>query len=377
LNINLKKITISLVFIALIGCYSTPASAQRWGYIVKDGTYYRGYLNYGADALTGQPIKFSKTKGSTEAIYSADSISEYGFEDRPEYGTIGGRVYYSKSIDGKQIFLRQLANGQIGLYSTKINGKLELYVEYGRDVFMKLSKDNYKEELVELLKKSPKAVDFSELVFYNQRSLPRIIQYYNLGSFSYFPRTRFGVIIGTTNRNLTLEYRGFDPTLTSNTGITIGGFIDVPNGDFSRISTRVEALYKSHNYVLHVEGNIVERDYMVELSTINIPLLLRYRHYYEKIQPFFDFGFIFAFNLKNETHLTETNVVFLPNGAREIELDIIDPTEFGVAIGIGLEYQVNYKRTAGIELRYQYTFGSQDRIEHTITDLQILASFSF
>lgn len=374
-HFDLHKRVLALVLIALICCLSLPVNAQRWGYIVKGSSYYRGYLNYAADALYGRPIKFSTTKNAAQATYSADSISEYGFEDRPEYGTIGGRVYYSKNIDGKQVFLRQLANGQIRLYSTKINGKLELFLEYS-DVFKPLNKESYHDELKNVLKRSPKAVEFSELVFYNQRSLPRIIQYYNLGSFSYFPRTRFGVILGSTNRSLTMEYRGFDPKFKSRTGITFGGFIDIPNGEFSKISTRIEILYKSHKYALTVSNSDVIRDYDIELSTINIPALIRFREYYKSVQPFIDFGFVFGFNVKNKTHLTET-LLFQGNEVLELELDKIAPTEFGMAIGLGLEYQVNYKRTAGLEFRYQFTFGSPDTIEHTISDLQLLASFSF
>ena len=86
---------------------------------------------------------------------------------------------------------------------------------------------------------------------------------------------------------------------------------------------------------------------------------------------------MFGYNVKNNIPLVETVIDANGNIVTEFDLDIIDTTEFGGALGLGFDYQLNYKRALGIELRYQFTFGIEERLEHTISDLQILASFSF
>ena len=153
--------------------------------------------------------------------------------------------------------------------------------------------------------------------------------------------------------------------------------MDVPNAGYSKISTRIEIIFKSHNYLLHeVERNIL-RDYNIELSSLNVPILLRFREYYSSIQPFFNFGVVLGVNFKNSIHVVET--IFVPPGnpVNEFNLDLFDDFELGAAVGVGLEYQIDYKRTAGIEIRYNITFGIQSPLTHEVADLQVLASFSF
>ena len=358
-----------VISIAVLFC-SLPSKAQRRerAYIVKDTTYIQGFLNPASDGLSGQPITFSLTRNSELTAYTAAEIKEYGIVD--------GYVYLSKNVGGRYLFLRELASGNLNLYSTKIDGKLSLYLEDTNKIVL-LEKKNFRNQLRNSMSNFSEAGDLAELVYYNQKSIPRIVKYYNGSTESYFPYTRFGVIIGTSTRKLNLEYRGFRPSFKSNLGITFGGFIDIPNGVYSKLSTRFELIYKSHNYFLHEENSFIERDYSIELASINLPVLLRVKQYYSAVQTFFDFGFVFGYNVKNNIHLVET--VIDPNGniVTEFDLDIIDTKEFGGALGLGFDYQLNYKRALGIELRYQFTFGIEERIEHTISDLQILASFSF
>ena len=347
-----------------------PSKAQRRpkGYILKESTYTKGFLNPAADALVGRPVTFSETLNSSLTIYKPEDIMEYGIDD--------GNVYLSKNIEGRQLFLRRLARGKLNLYSTKIDGKLKLYLEDDTQITL-LEKDKFRDQIKTWMVDLSETADLSRLVYYNQKSLPRLVKYYNASALSFFPYTRFGIIIGTSSRKLNLEYRGFRPSFKSNIGVTFGGFIDIPNDEYSKISTRIELTYKSHTYSLHEENSFIERDYAIELATINLPILLRLRQYYSSLQPYFDFGFVFGFNVKNNIKLTETT--FNNNGTTitELDLDIIDTKEFGGALGVGFDYQLNYKRVLGVELRYQLTFGIEGRIEHTISDLQILASFSF
>ena len=365
---HLSRLAYLLVIIAIFLVLPSKAQRRESGYILKESYSIKGYLNPAADALVGRPISFSETLKSTVTIYNPEDIMEYGIDD--------GYVYLSKNIEGRQLFLRRLARGKLNLYSTKIDGKLNLYLEDDTLITL-LEKDEFRDQIKTSMDNLSEAADLSKLVYYNQKSLPRLVKYYNASALSFFPYTRFGIIIGTSSRKLNLEYRGFEPSFRSNLGVTFGGFIDIPNGVYSKISTRIELIYKSHTYSLHEENSFIERDYAIELATINLPVLLRFRKYYSSMQPFFEFGFVFGYNVKNNIKLTEST--FNNNGTTvtELDLDIIDTKEFGGALGLGFDYQLNYKRVLGIELRYHATFGIEGRIEHTIGDLQILASFSF
>jgi len=346
-----------------------PSKAQRRAYVIKDSIYIQGYLNNAADALYGRPVLFSATRNSLQITFKPADILAYGFID--------SWVYLSKNVAGNQLFLRQVVDGDVSLYATKINGKLQFYLHTNDQLTELIKKDKFRSQLQVALNNCPAAIDRTKLVFFNQRSLPRIINYYNDCSGSFFPYTRFGVIIGSTTRTLNLRYRGLSPSFKSKMGVTIGAFIDIPNGDYSKISTRIEVLYKSHKYALHEENIFVERDYTVELSAINVPVLLRLRQYYSSVQSFYEFGFVFGLNIKKDIVLVETRYDPVGLIIEEFDLDIIDNKEFGLALGAGLEYQLDYKKTLGIEIRYQYSFGIEGRIEHTIADLQLLASFNF
>ena len=128
---------------------------------------------------------------------------------------------------------------------------------------------------------------------------------------------------------------------------------------------------------MYEENAYITRDYNISLTTINLPILVRYRAYGESVVPFADLGFVIGLNAESDINLVETRYDVDPVEVKEYNLEIIDKTDFGLAAGVGLDYLINHKRTIGIELRYQFSFGMEGRIDHTIQALELLASYNF
>jgi hypothetical protein len=356
--------------ILMVVILAVPAQAQRRGYILQDTAYIPGYLNYGADALFGQPVKYSNKRNDGYISYYPEDIKEYGFRQ--------GNVYVSRSIDNQNIFLRRFGNGEVALLKGKIDGKRLFFLEKQERLIPLNKKGDFRDRLSTELQDCPYASDYTKLVFYNQKSLHRIVKYYNDCASPFYPHTRFGIIAGSSIGTITVQYRAFDPTLKSSMGPVIGGFIDIPNGLFSKWSTRFEILYRSSKYSLNEENIYIARDYDIEVSTISVPMLLRYRHYNNSpIYPFFNLGVVLGYNLKRAVKLTEVIIDQSGPVTNEFDLNLVDQQELGGTMGIGMEYQFDYKRTASFEIRYQLSVGIEGRINHTLTGLQILAGFNF
>ncbi len=358
-----------LIIISLSLTLTTKA--QKQGYIVKDSIYIQGYLNHGADLLSRDSIKFAKTFQGHYIKFFPKDLQEYGF--------VNGNVYFRKDIGDKQYFLRRLVIGNIKLYIHKIDGKKYFYFEKNKDPITLIDPDSFRQQLSDVLQNCSGAKDLTKLVYYNQQSLPRIIKYYNKCSDDYFPYTRFGVILGNSSRKLNVKYRAFELSFKDKLGITIGAYVDIPIGIYTKWSTRLELLYKSHKFSLHQANSVAVRDFAVDLSTINLPILLRYRSYKSSILATFDMGTIFGYNLKKNVTLTETVLDSVTKNpvTSEQELDIIDKMELGAVLGLGLEFPIDKNRAVGVGVRYQFTFALGSGNNHTVTDLQLLASFVF
>jgi len=358
---------VTLIFLVT----SFVAQGQRRGYIRVDESNTMGYLNYGAENQNVDSIGFAKKTGMSFEYYTPDELKEY---------SLNGKIFLSKKLNGKQQFLEQLTSGRVDLYFTKIAGRKKYYLETN-NTLQELTKKNYKDSLSSLFSYNEDLSELVNLVRYKRNSLTRIITYSNdrtyRYTYTYFPYRRIGLTIGNSSQFLKFRYRGFTPEVKNYFGLVVGGFIETPIEVFSKWSARLELLFISHSFSLDEENSYVSRNYEISLNSINVPLLVRHRWYRPKLSPYFEMGMALGFNSTADIILTETTYETGAPVYNEFQLDIIDKKELGLVAGAGLDYQLNLKNTIGFEVRYQFNFGMEGRIDHTIHDWQLLVSYGF
>jgi hypothetical protein len=358
------KLILLLFFLAFVG---HDVNAQRKGYVLIDGAYFQGYLNYSAEIHDADSVGFAKALGVPLTYYTPDQLMEYG---------LNGKVFISKEIDKTRKFLEQLAIGNNNLFLTKFDGEKTFFYEHNNNL-VRLTKNHYQDSLRNIYGANQELADRVDLVRFRKNDMARYVSYSNEGTYTYFPYRRLGFVLGNSSRILKFEYRGFTPSMNNYLGIVAGAFLDTPIEVYTKWSLRIELMYIAHKYTLVEENPFIRRDYNVKLHSINLPLLIRYRSYGSRIIPFYEMGAAVGFNSTASIDLKETTFNNGQTSTEELQLDIIDRKDLGLIAGLGLDYQFRYDKTLGLALRYQFNFGMEGRSDHRIQDIQLLLSFSF
>ncbi len=310
--------------------------------------------------------KFCQVKNKKGIIkYSPDEIDEYGFKD--------GRVYVSKEIQVsdsvKKFFLLRLAEGETTLYSLSGTGKKRFFIEKDSSKLFELQKfdpendhRSFNDYLVGFSSDCPQVNDAAKLVSYNNGSLTKFIRRYNNCDGRPFPHFKYGAMLG-------LELTRLIPTSVEenaylklfdfkyDAGYSFGLFIDHPIlvSDFS---LHLEAYYSQHRFQLYQHSNGNDYDFAGNLSSIKVPLMIRYTYPTNKIRPFLNAGGIFSFAIENRYSIYEATI-----GEGVIEIDRInespqfDTSQMGYTLGAGIEYKLNYRQSLFFELRTNKLYG--------------------
>lgn len=224
---------------------------------------------------------------------------------------------------------------------------------------------SYNDNLAEFTADCQNVGDAVKLVQYNKKSLSKLISRYNNCELKPFPSFKYGIVVGygmtklfPSSKN---EYEYLDRfNYKYEGGMTVGLFIDNPLF-VSDFSLHAEVYYSQNGFSYNHRTANQDIDIVVNTSTLNVPLLIRYTLPTLKMRPFVNAGGIYTYHFKNE------NVLY----AADIEQDVItinkvSETAFisenrvGFSLGGGLEYKLNYKRAISVELRYNKTYGISD-----------------
>ena len=327
----------------------------------------RGYFS--TDSLTSVGVKLIDSgdlinsqfcqvkKGDKVVRYTPHEVKEYGFAD--------GRVYVSMEIhiadSSKRVFLERLHKEKTNLYYYKGNKVKTFFIQKDSVLFIEIPKQNTKGEdfskqLLFITKDCPSTLDACRLVNYSKKSLSKFISRYNKCEEKPFPHFKYGILVGYEFSKLVLsdeiyeELNYFDYKYDG--GFSIGIFIDNPIlvSDFS---LHTEFLFSKHGYSYNKLIDSEDMDFVANLSSLNIPLLLRYAYPSNAIRPFINVGINGSYFFENETRFRKV----LINGTTiEINDNEITPTannfNFGYAIGGGVECNLNFKNSLFFELRY-------------------------
>ena len=323
-------------------------------------------------------------------IKNYKTIEEYTPYEVKEYGLKDGRVYLSKEIQLsgslKKVFLERLQNGKTNLFYYREKGIKTFYLERDSSLFLELPKHNKNEHYKELLLRFTK--DFTNIaceiqhVKYNKRSLSKLINRYNNCVSKPFPHFRYGVnvgykltLLGISKDNSYEDLKSFDFNYEGSS--TIGLFFDSPIL-ISDFSIHGELNYSKLGYSYNTKLDDRDLDFVANLSSLNVPFLLRYSLPTNKIRPFVNLGGIVTFNVRNESllnHISISGNIIEINKATDNSL--IDDVQIGYSVGGGLEYIINSKRSLFFELRYNKQQGINDLTSIYTSDFGVSTGINF
>jgi opacity protein-like surface antigen len=349
----MKKLWSFIIFLNLL---HLTISGQK-DYFSTDSTISIGIkLVDGGNALNS---RFCQVKERNNIIqYSPYEVKEFGFKD--------GRVYLSKEIQlsdsTEKVFLERLYKGRASLYYLKNKGIRTFFVERDSSFFVEISKINkdnfnYQKQLLDFTLDCSNVKDAINFVNYNKKSLSRIIKRYNNCELKPFPHFRYGLIVGyeiaklipvSDNSNEDINYFDF----SYDGGFLSGLFIDWPIS-VSYFSLHTEFYYSRHGYSYNKFVDNKDLDFVVNISSLKLPVLIRYTYPSNKFRPFINAGGIVTFNTRNENLLYKTTI---QNNTIEINdtqnTSFIGKYQSGYSVGAGIEYSLNPQRSLFIEVRY-------------------------
>jgi hypothetical protein len=321
--------------------------------------------------------------GGITTLLSPFEVKEYGFAN--------GRTYVSKNIftsdsSAKKVFLERLVKGNTSLYYYKRKTTKIFFLERDNSLLIELPKIDkgtitFHEKLLEITSDCQNISEATKLVTYDKKSFTKLIQRYNSCELKPFPFLKYGLVFGyaTSKMSFTpnskLHYSD-KFTYTYDPGITVGIFIDNPvyMSDFSIHS---ELLFSRNGYSYNWSDENHDVDLVINLTSISIPVLIRYSYPSIKGRPFINVGGTYVNNIRK--NCSEYEAVITGNAInikKYNEESTITSNLLGFTVGGGFQYKLNYKNNASIELRYEKLQGGSNSGAFKET-IHIISSFNF
>jgi hypothetical protein len=293
-----------------------------------------------------------------------------------------GTVYESQEIfvngENKKVFLERLEKGTISLYRYTSSGFTLYYVRKDSAELVELEKD--KAAFIEISQDCEYISAATQLASFNKRSLSNLVAHYNNCENKPFPYPKIGILGAWGPSNLqispdfpdaSLDDISFDPSAS----FLVGIYADLPiRRSYFSVNT---GLYFSQNgFSANSRKDQVDVDVVVNVSTLQVPLLLRYTLPAPKWRPFLNIGGTFAYHVENASAIYESSItdeVILID--QPIRNDLVPDQLLMYSAGIGLQYSLDYRKTLSAEVRYSQSPAGRDTFGQTRLDLFIGFSF--
>jgi hypothetical protein len=329
------------------------------GYYVKDSIATVGIrvIDRGAIQNARQCQIGEKNK---KLIYSPDEVEEYGFDDV---------VYVSRIIkinnEEKKVFLERLNKGKINLYYYRDRHGRTYFLEKGSGKLVELSKnDNEKNSFKDLLKyyvlDCDSINDALKLLRYNKAALSIFVNQYNLCIRKPFPFIRYGLTIGYGVAQP--EYLKISDEVLRNTvfkkdkSFNIGLFTDIPILH-SYFSLHSELYFQKNAFSGHSVIDKTVNDILINTSSINIPLLIRYTYPSLKLRPYVNIGGSFTYNIRNNNAVCKATIFNNIIAEEFNNSTIYSEKQIGYTVGSGIQYNIDYRKSIFFELRFNNLYG--------------------
>jgi len=357
-----------------------------------------GELNYNITLVKGDNLHnfqyCERVVNDSIIRMSPDSVVEYGFDD--------GRVFVSRDIVVNdsgiiaKVFLQRLVDGETRLYYYKGDplkqGKIrKLFFIEGENIgFQKLDKTSkVNKGFRDQLKSAASNCDISEQWIrktnFTKGSLSKWFNINNLCQPVYFPKVKINVFSGLKISSFKIQ-NGSNSNSTSliinadfntNFAFYYGALIDIPifTTPFS-LGTGI-GFYQTAVSASLKAGNI-EYEFIINQSTFQVPVILRYMNSNPKTRPFFNIGFSYSNNFRNES-LMQTSIVnnTIVSDFETIPIQLVSDVQWGLIFGVGVQHQITKRNALFMEARY--TTEKSDGVDQFInkTGLEITVGVNF
>jgi hypothetical protein len=371
--------------LALLTVFIPLVSSSQNDYFVKDSVTRTGIsLSDGKEVVNHRVC--GVREGGKMVEYTPWQVKEYGFRD--------GRIYLAKDIplpdSTQRVFLEQLVYRKLYYYRGK-EGKT-FFMKEDSARFVELpehhkgpdgSDISFRDDLSRLTSDCPQMADAVKLVRYNRTGYKKFMNRYEKCEHKPFPFLKFGVVAGYSTckpvpkpsvsipevKQMEFSYDG---------GFSAGLFVDSPIL-LSDVSLFASLLFSQHEFSGNTMArNYVDVDFYGKMSSLQIPVLIRYSFPSNRIRPFINAGGVFSYNFKTESYLYQATIY---NQVIEIsdvtEMSLIQPVMIGYSIGGGAALQILPRNWLSVEVRYSGLFALQSAQALDISEIQITAGISF
>ena len=344
------------LLITICTLFGQVAYSQNSDYIATDSSVTSGIkLVKGLDKENAQ---FIRVKAENEVLkYSPAQLKEYGFKNGEVY------VAFDVVINGKneRYFLKRVVNGGISLFYLKLKAGVEKYYILSDESTDLIELPMNKSEILRMLETYADGCSSSaqnlKFVKPNRSSLTRFLNYLNNCSTYPYPKVRYSIKIGIAGTNFYPIDKGDIYAVgdyKSDLSIRVGASLDVPvlSSDFS---CAPEIYFKRNHSASKYEDN-KRFDLILNYSSLNFPLLFKYRFMKEGNIPFIQFGPLYSRVIKNSAVLYDYQVILSTTYIETNENPILQKNMAGFSLGSGLQLNSDKRYRWFGEAGYNHLF---------------------
>jgi hypothetical protein len=322
-----------------------------------------------------------------------NKIVKYTPKDIDEYGLKDDRIYVSKQISvnntAQRLFLERLSHGKVTLFYFKNRNRKYFFIEKDSSVLIQISKYDslfkkkvFKKELGELFEDCNNVKNAIKLSSYSKKSLSLLVKNYNTCQLKPMPHFKFGLLVGFnithlySSSNTSDEYLK-DAAFNIDKSFSLGAFCDLPLY-LGNLYFHPEIHYFKNAFLYNFKNENIETDVVINNSSIYLPILLRYTFPNIKLQPFASLGAIYSRAIKNENAIYRSQKY---NGV--VEINKINSSKFlsgnhiGPSFGLGSQFDINYRQSVSIELRYNKLYSLNSTLPLKKDVLNVIIGFNF
>lgn len=372
----MKQYKILLLFVIGISIFPKSVIAQN-DYFATDSSLFSGVSIANGGFENGKRII---------RVSTADRIFNFTAEDIKEYGLADGTIFVSKEIDllgkSQKVFLEKLVSGKNNLYQYLGGKKPRFFIEKENSFLTELIKDNhqYKAQLRTIFNNNLYVADNIKLLKFKKKYLIKFLDHLNKNLNRPIPHTKIGLsaILNQTSLHVRADTKSkylSDLMFDRNKSFGLGLYIETPI-EMSNFTLKGGLNYQKSSLSGNKQKDRNETDIVVNLSTLDVPIMLKYTIPKFKWMPFFNLGGNFMHNIQNsnEIYLSERDENTITIEKME-DLKVINRSMVGFSLGSGVQYQLNYRSYISSEIRYSRFFSSERTVG--INQIQLIASFSF
>jgi hypothetical protein len=281
-----------------------------------------------------------------------------------EYGLVGGRAHKVFDIvlngEKKRYFLERMVDGKITLYNLKLKKGINNYYIVTSDNPHLRQLPMKKTELRNLIgtyaDSCPIAAQNLKYLKPEGHSLKKYLSYLNSCNDLPYPKFHYGFragIAATQFYPVVKTSMIAAPDYGSDISYKIGAFLDIPilSGNLSFVPG---INYKRNHYSRTFEKNSMDFDLLLNYSSIDLPILFKYRFLRRGNIPFLEIGPVYSDVIKDRAILYQYRTLDNDTFIEINDTPLIRNNMAGFCVGAGMERYSHKKYKWFWEVQYNY-----------------------